>query len=465
MYNVFIMDDEPWSREVVKSLGEWEKLGLRVAGEAEDGTEGLRQIGDQLPDIVVTDMRMPGIDGAELLQALYVRHPGTKLIVMSGYDDFIYTKGAIRSRAMEYLLKPISPEDLNAALARCKEELDREAGTRSSIFVSGEDVQRYAGHRARIYASLLSLDKGRVAGAFETLARDLASAKTSVAEAGGSSRIASDLLFMLEQFLSEQEVTLEQLLLDRGVAGAGDAEKDAGSGTGAAAATVTNADVGPGAVKSRVIDTGSVAGADGALGPGVNESRSMDAGSFTDEGADQGTNRSSATVADFVAGIFPGSDSSSNIKKNRKIDTATGSVTLRSTASPQEAVLAVGEIYALAVDGLLSLRQSRSKLDMEDVVAYIDAHFQDAISLETVSGQFLISREHLSRAFKARTGENLSDYIMRKRMEKARSLIAVDRLPIKHAAQLSGYEDIAYFYRVFKKHFGITPGELRKEGE
>ncbi|OUS78676.1 hypothetical protein B1748_00955 [Paenibacillus sp. MY03] len=369
MYNVFIMDDEPWSREVVKALGEWEKLGLRVAGEAEDGTEGLRQIGDQLPDIVVTDMRMPGIDGAELLQALHVRHPGTKLIVMSGYDDFIYTKGAIRSRAMEYLLKPISPEDLNAALARCKEELDREAGTRSSIFASGEDVQRYAGHRSRIYASLLSLDKERIAGAFESLARELASAKTSVAEAGGSSRIASDLLFMLEQFLSEQEVTLEQLLLDRGVAA------------------------------------------------------------------------------------------------NGMIDTATGSVTLRSTASPQEAALAVGEIYALAVEGLLSLRQSRSRLDMEDVVAYIDAHFQDAISLETVSGQFLISREHLSRAFKARTGENLSDYIVRKRMEKARSLIAVDRLPIKHAAQLSGYEDIAYFYRVFKKHFGITPGELRKERE
>ncbi|WP_214630713.1 response regulator transcription factor [Paenibacillus agaridevorans] len=463
MYNVFIMDDEPWSREVVKALGEWEKLGLRVAGEAEDGTEGLRQIGDQLPDIVVTDMRMPGIDGAELLQALHVRHPGTKLIVMSGYDDFIYTKGAIRSRAMEYLLKPISPEDLNAALARCKEELDREAGTRSSIFASGEDAQRYAGHRARIYASLLTLDKVRIAGSFETLARELASAKTSVAEAGGSSRIASDLLFMLEQFLSEQEVTLEQLLLDRGVAGAGAAEKEGASGTGSDAGA--DAGVGPGTVKSSVIDNGSVAGADGALGPGVNESSSMDAGSFTDEGADQGTNRSSATFAGFVTGICPGNETSPNIKKNPMIDTATGSVTLRSAASPQEAALAVGEIYALAVEGLLSLRQSRSRLDMEDVVAYIDAHFQDAISLETVSGQFLISREHLSRAFKARTGENLSDYIVRKRMEKARSLIAVDRLPIKHAAQLSGYEDIAYFYRVFKKHFGITPGELRKEGE
>lgn len=379
MYNVFIMDDEPWSREVVKALGDWEKLGLRVAGEAEDGTEGLRRIGEQLPDIVVTDMRMPGIDGAELLHKLHERHPGMKLIVMSGYDDFVYTKGAIRSRAMEYLLKPINPEDLNAALARCKEELDREAGPRSSIFASGEDMQRYAGHRDRIYASLLTLDKERVAAAFDALARELASAKTSVAEAGGTSRIASDLLLMLEQFLSEQEATLEQLLRGRDIAG-----------------------------------------------------------------------------ADTIFGIR---GSGADINADAVIST------LKNGAAPQEAALAVGELYALAVEGLLALRQSRSRLEMEDVVAYIDAHFQDPISLETVAGQFLVSREHLSRAFKASTGENLSDYIVRKRMEKARSLIAVDRLPIKHAAQLSGYEDIAYFYRVFKKHFGITPGELRKKGE
>jgi two-component system response regulator YesN len=384
MYNVFIIDDEPWSREVVKALGEWEKLGLRVAGEAEDGTEGLRLIGERLPDIVVTDMRMPGIDGAELLHALHERHPGTKLIVMSGYDDFVYTKGAIRSKAVEYLLKPISPEDLNAALARCKEELDRESGPRSSIFASGEAMQRYAGYRERIYGSLLSLDKERIAASFAAMATGLAEGPIGAMEAGGPGRIAGDLLLMLERFLSEQETTLEKLLRDV-----------AGPGAGAA------------------VGAGSGAGAGAALGAGV--------------------------------------------------ATGVGAGVIRNGATPGEAALAVGELYALAVDGLLTLRQARGRLEMEDVLGYIDAHFQDAISLETVAGQFLVSREHLSRAFKARTGENLSDYIVRKRMEKARSLIAEERLPIKHAAQLAGYEDIAYFYRVFKKHFGITPGDLRKE--
>ncbi|MHA7964618.1 response regulator transcription factor [Paenibacillus sp. CAU 1782] len=368
MYSVFIIDDEPWSREVVKALVDWESLGFVLSGEAEDGTAGLRELGVRRPDIVVTDMRMPGIDGVDLLQAMHKRHPAMKIIVMSGYGDILYLKGAIRSRAVEYLLKPINGEELNAALGRCREELDtmnslnnrinqdKQVLPRSPIFSSGEAMARYSGFRDRIYASLLALDRNRVEASFGALARALGDKDFSVKEDEGLPRIASDLLLLLEQFLSEQETTLEQLL--------------------------------------------------------------------------QG-----------------------------KSDKA---VNLKSGDGAGDVVTAMGELYRRAIDGLLTLRLSRSRLELEDVVGYIDAHFHEAISLETVAGQFLVSREHLSRLFKARTGENLSDYILRKRMEKARFLIAEERLPIKHAAQLAGYEDIAYFYRVFKKHFGVTPGELRK---
>src|SRR5665647_984121 len=96
MYKVMIMDDEPWSRKVIIQLGEWDKLALTIIGEAEDGTQGLRMIAELTPDIVVTDMRMPGIDGVELLKALNDKHPLLKIIVMSGYDDFVYLKQAIQ---------------------------------------------------------------------------------------------------------------------------------------------------------------------------------------------------------------------------------------------------------------------------------------------------------------------------------------------------------------------------------
>jgi two-component system response regulator YesN len=132
MYKVMIIDDEPWSRKVIKQLGEWDKLQLTIVGEAEDGTQGLRLIGELTPDIIVTDMRMPGIDGVELLKVLNERHPALKIIVMSGYDDFVYLKQAIRSQAKEYLLKPVDPDELNAALTQCVREL-QEAKQASAV--------------------------------------------------------------------------------------------------------------------------------------------------------------------------------------------------------------------------------------------------------------------------------------------------------------------------------------------
>ncbi|MEK6264348.1 MAG: helix-turn-helix transcriptional regulator [Clostridium sp.] len=86
----------------------------------------------------------------------------------------------------------------------------------------------------------------------------------------------------------------------------------------------------------------------------------------------------------------------------------------------------------------------------------------EPISLDTIAHHFFISKEHLSRIFKVYTGGNISEYIIRIRMEKAKTLILEDKVAVKHVARMTGYNDIAYFYRVFKKHFGITPGELTK---
>src|SRR5690349_8199949 len=119
MYNVLLIDDEPWSREVVKALGLWERLGFRLSDEAEDGNTGLALIGKLRPDVVITDMRMPGLDGVGLLKAINESYPEVKIIVISGYDDFVYLRQAVASRATDYLLKPIDPEELNAALAKC----------------------------------------------------------------------------------------------------------------------------------------------------------------------------------------------------------------------------------------------------------------------------------------------------------------------------------------------------------
>lgn len=120
-------------------------------------------------------------------------------------------------------------------------------------------------------------------------------------------------------------------------------------------------------------------------------------------------------------------------------------------------------MFAQAIEDLQETRQKRSKLDMNEVVAFIDRNYKETLSLESLADYFHISKEHLSRSFKTFSGDTVTDYIIRKRMEKAKQLIVEHKLSIKHAAEMTGYTDLAYFYRVFKRHYGFAPGNFAKE--
>lgn len=133
MINVLIVDDESWTRDIIRAFGEWQELGMHIIGEAEDGKEALRLTEELQPQIVITDMRMPGLDGVQLLQQLNERHSQILTIVISGYDDFEYAKHALRNKAIDYLLKPVDPKELNAALLNCKKILETALIERSPL--------------------------------------------------------------------------------------------------------------------------------------------------------------------------------------------------------------------------------------------------------------------------------------------------------------------------------------------
>ncbi|NBD25679.1 response regulator transcription factor [Paenibacillus glycinis] len=118
-----IIDDEFWTRDSIKRLADWERFGIVQVEEAEEGLSGLRIIDEIRPDIVITDMRMRGMDGVELLRKLTEEYPFIRKIVISGFDDFAYTKQAIQSRVDEYILKPVQAEELNRALEKAASEL------------------------------------------------------------------------------------------------------------------------------------------------------------------------------------------------------------------------------------------------------------------------------------------------------------------------------------------------------
>jgi two-component system, response regulator YesN len=105
------------------------------------------------------------------------------------------------------------------------------------------------------------------------------------------------------------------------------------------------------------------------------------------------------------------------------------------------------------------MRQSdtKGKLYIEKVLAYVDLHYAKNITLESLSGIFYISKEHLSRAFKKHTGESVTVYINKKRIIYAQQLMAVRGFSPKTAAAMAGFINIHYFYRVFKSQTGLTP--------
>lgn len=123
MYKVLIVDDEIFVRMGLKLSIEWESHGFTVAGEASNGIEALEKIPSVAPDIVISDIKMPGMDGVQLIKTISERYPYIKCIVLSNFNEFELVKEAMKFGAVDYFLKvTIEPEKLVAAMRQICEE-------------------------------------------------------------------------------------------------------------------------------------------------------------------------------------------------------------------------------------------------------------------------------------------------------------------------------------------------------
>jgi two-component system response regulator YesN len=127
MLKVLLVDDEPVVLKALKVLINWDELGYSVCGEAKDGKTALQMILQQNPDVVVTDIRMPAMDGLALIQQCNMQaRRRVRFIILSGYDDFQYAQRAIKFGVAEYLLKPVDENALMDALMRLQIHLEQE---------------------------------------------------------------------------------------------------------------------------------------------------------------------------------------------------------------------------------------------------------------------------------------------------------------------------------------------------
>jgi two-component system response regulator YesN len=144
MYTVFLVEDEVLVREGIKRIVAWADYGFKFIGEAPDGEIALPKILKLKPEILITDIKMPFLDGLELSKLVKKELPKTTIIILSGYDEFAYAQEAIRIGVSRYLLKPLSKDGLVDALLDIKKAKDQEIEDESWKLKQKEEDTRHA---------------------------------------------------------------------------------------------------------------------------------------------------------------------------------------------------------------------------------------------------------------------------------------------------------------------------------
>ncbi|MDR1688626.1 MAG: response regulator [Clostridiales bacterium] len=361
-YSAILVDDEIWTRTALKKLGNWNELGIEIIAEASDGEYGLELIIRLCPDIIITDVKMPYINGLELIKILRERGNGAKVIFVSGYDDFDFIRRAMKLQAVDYLLKPIKKEELNEQLQKCVDEIklhNDEANIRQldlQGFINVQWLGEYYKLRDSVYEGLYSNNQNVLEQSFAQITDFLCTKQDSSFSKSLAICIYYDLHNGLQRYIFESGNTIED--------------------------------------------------------------------------------------------IFPNNE---------------GMFVFSTGFSFADMLKHIKSLYLSAKTNIEKLARKKSKVDISLIQQYINANYCNGITLDETAEKFFISKEYLSKIFKQLNGLSFSEYVLKLRMEKAKELLTVKKVPIKDIAQLTGYADQVHFHKAFKKYFGVTPGYMQKD--
>ena len=132
MYTLLLVDDEEEVTRIIAKKVKWNDLGFSVTGHANNGLKALEMLEEMQPDVVMTDIRMPYMDGLELCGQIREKYPATKLVLFTGFDDFEYAKEAVHLEIEEYVLKPLNAAEITKVFEDLKKKLDQEINEKKS---------------------------------------------------------------------------------------------------------------------------------------------------------------------------------------------------------------------------------------------------------------------------------------------------------------------------------------------
>lgn len=516
MMKVFLVDDEIAIRENLRNSFPWEEKGYQLVGEAPDGEMALPMLRDLNTDILLTDIRMPFMDGMKLCEEVQRTMPWVERIILSGYDDFAYAQKAISLGVREYLLKPVTAAELEAALNRVRLQIEEKRRERDNLTAMRERLSSGGLFlRDKLLASLFT-DEGnaedddallsQMRGMGINLTAGCYAVIDIAFDAEGEARMAcrNALISLADMsgggvFICSAPKGARALVLGDTP---GDTEeraysfansvihypglKDAGHLLVSVGETVQDFHE----IRKSMKSARHVRHLQNAEGPvdhivvGVNEQKGADL-PLSETDLSPLYERLQYASAGSVEGILAEYSESLDpalalgylrvavlLAAQRIIQEAGGNVKdILSEAQLEDALHTEGE------EGFRKLaEQLRTAMEFRDrngkgygdtsigrARAYLAQNFSDPnLMLQDAADEVHLSQSHFSTVFAQETGLTFTQYLTALRIGKAKELLETTEMRSSQIATEVGYNDPHYFSYLFKKNTGMTPGEYRK---
>ncbi|SMG55700.1 response regulator [Paenibacillus aquistagni] len=484
---VLLVDDEPWVVESLKASIDWATHDFEVIGTACSGTEALTLMETLQPDVVFTDIRMPGMSGLELIKRGKERSLLVDYVVVSGYAEFAYAQKALAYGAMSYCLKPFDEGEIESILGRIK--IKRAPASlaatdiETKLLAYMEDPSDELKHGLFQQLQELSVIKQESDAIGILVLSTSGTARPSLPEAYPYAKIGRmKHLFLLP--LADLEPMLHQLDPDRGplLHSLMAQENQQIYGIGVSERSTARLDL-----RRAIKEANELADQHFIRGGCMIARREP---SLTDTFKGLLKQMDEVMRAGDMAGVHRSFDELSQLFAGGAL-TAQHALQLYHVVnaflycfrSDHEEQLLVNReqllmTYPSVTDMLQDLRQrvARSILEAQDhdvihtsnetfrtILIYVNQHFTEDISIQSLSQQFYTNPSYISQLFKKELGETFTAYTARLRMTYACELLGSTDLMVGEIAERSGYMDYFYFTKMFKKLMGKTPSQFRTE--
>jgi two-component system, response regulator YesN len=507
MYKVLIVDDQALIRKGFIKMIKWDEFNLELAGEAENGNVALDLLKKNNVDIVITDMRMPKCDGISLLQSISQSYPDIRTIVISGYNNFEYARQAIKSGSLDYILKPVEPVDLNNAIKKACEIIEKNRKD-SHVYYDEKQASR------DIYQIIHGIDNAEN-NAFSSLIQFTKGCNmfcVAVIRLFDNSNIESDLHNIIMGFEGFSKILTfndnkECLVIFCDTHESSDRYFE----SKIAKALHTNVLSNEAIRKTAVLGIGKICKKVDSIIDSYTTACEAIYYRLLDENRnififEELVNREFGDIAieQYESELMINITSGNKYKVESILHVILDQKIEKDKMTMQSIKLAISRLcyILLKVDKTLSneLQEFLDKINnmeylwkfksfqiikqvlinmfclttqkyMENqgskdllvtkVKSFINTNYTEDISLETIGDSFHVSASHICRIFKQETGEGINEFITKVRIENAKKLLRSGNINIQQLAQMLGYSDHTYFYKVFKKTTGMTPKEYQ----